>query len=77
MKRTKRDIDPNERKYTIKEAAPLLGLHPQIVKLRCESGEIRATKPGRCWLIPQSAIQEHLTSRGMAVATPKHEVLAA
>ena len=63
MKRTRPTIDPNEPRLSIKEAAPRLGLHPQTVKLRCESGKLRATKPGRRWEIPESAIGEFLTGK--------------
>lgn len=66
--RIKPRIDANEPKHPIKDAAPRLDLHPQTVKLKCESGEIRATKPGRRWLIPESSIEEYLTRSGVAVA---------
>ncbi len=68
VKRAKRRINPLEKRYPIKEAAPLLGLHPQTVVLKCETGEILATKPGRKWEIPESAIAEYLSSKTVAVS---------
>ena len=49
----KSPIDPNEPRLTT----------AQVVKQKCAAGLIRATKPGKVWQIPESAIVEYLTER--------------
>ena len=58
--KTKSPIDPNEPRLTAAEAAPRLHLCARIVQQKCWAGLIRATKPGKVWLIPESAIGEYL-----------------
>lgn len=45
------------------EAAARLGISRRTVQLACESGEIRATKVGRDWLIAEKALNSF---------TPRH-----
>ena len=56
-------FNPNERYFTTEEAAPLLDLHPETVKKKCAAGLIRATKPGKRYRIPESAIAAYLTQK--------------
>ena len=65
--RTRPKIDATEKFFPIKEAAPLLQLHPQTVKMHCMSGKIRCTKPGAKYLIPASAIDDFLTRSAVAM----------
>ena len=63
QKKVKVPIIPGERLSSTEEAAPMLRLCPRIVQQKCAAGLIRATKPGKVWLIPESAIGEYLTER--------------
>lgn len=56
-------IDPSEPRFTTTEAAKRLHLSARKVKEKCCAGLIRATKPGKAWYIPESAIGEYLNAR--------------
>jgi excisionase family DNA binding protein len=43
---------------TVDQAAALLGVSAATVISRCESGEIKATKTGKNWLIDGAALQQ-------------------
>lgn len=45
---------------TAREVATSLRTSPYAVALLCKSGELRATKPGRSWLIEPAAVREYL-----------------
>ena len=62
MKKTpteKPPLDLNGRLLRTREVAMRLGVTDRTVKEKCAAGVIRATKPGRDWLIPESALLEH------------------
>ena len=65
--RTRPKISAQEKMFPIREAAPLIHLHPQTVKLLCMAGRIRCCKPGNKYLIPESALDEFLTARSVAM----------
>ena len=56
-------FNPHEKYFTTEEAGKLLGLHPETVKKKCAAGLIRATKPGKVYKIPESALGEYLTKK--------------
>lgn len=47
---------------TADEVAPVLRVTPYQVTQLCKSGKLRATKPGRNWLIEPAAVHEFLES---------------
>ncbi len=65
--RTRPKITAAEPMYSIREAAPLIHLHPQTLKMHCMAGRIRCTKPGNRYLIPASAIDAFLTRHAVAM----------
>ncbi len=67
MKRTRQTFDPTEDMLTTEQVAEQIGLHPDNVKKKCAAGQIRATKPGRVWRIPRSAVSDYLSKRAPAV----------
>ena len=46
--------------YTLQEAAELLRMSEHSIYLWCRSGKLKASKPGRKWLIPAEEIQRIL-----------------
>lgn len=44
--------------YTLQETAEILRLTEHTIYLWCRSGKLKASKPGRKWLIPASEIQK-------------------
>ncbi len=46
--------------YDIKEAAKILGYHPQSLRKRANKGTLRAVKRGRKWLFLKSDIMAEL-----------------
>ena len=49
--------------YTTAEAAPLLRASKRQVTIWCASGELRASKPGRSWLIAPEDIEAFLDDK--------------
>lgn len=50
-----------EKMYTVQEAAQIFKVTDHTIYLWCRSGKLETRKPGRKWLIPESAIQKLLT----------------
>lgn len=44
------------------EAAARLRVKPWFITERCRSGEIRATKPGKSWLIKRDDLEAYIES---------------
>lgn len=44
---------------SVKEAGRMLGLKPWTVRGLCASGELRAGKPGKEWLIAPDSVREY------------------
>lgn len=61
--RHKAPIDPKEPRFTTAQVAERLHVSARTIKEKCAAGIIKASKPGRDWLIPESAIGEYLTRR--------------
>ena len=49
-----------EKLYEVKEVCEILHLHYQSVYKLLRSGKLKAVRPGRKWLIPESEIQRFL-----------------
>ncbi len=47
---------------SLRQAAKLLKLHPETLRARAASGEIRAAKPGRSWVFLQDDLLDYLRS---------------
>lgn len=47
---------------TAQEVAERLRCKPFAVLKLCRSGKLRATKPGKSWLITEDAVEEYLQS---------------
>lgn len=52
----------NNAAYSVKEAAKVLGLSPQIVSRYCKRGILKARKLGKSWAIPQESINHYIKS---------------
>ena len=49
-----------EKLYTVQEAAQIFRVSEHTVYIWCREGKIESRKPGKKWLIPESAIQSFL-----------------
>lgn len=58
--------------YTLKEVAAAIGCHYITVMKAVNRGEIRASRIGRLWLIPESEYLR-LTQGGELANEPEHE----
>ena len=56
---------------TKEEVADILDCEPTTVEDKARSGELPAVKYGRGWIIPRTALLEHLHAKAMENVKPK------
>ncbi|XDZ50267.1 helix-turn-helix domain-containing protein [Neisseriaceae bacterium CLB008] len=49
--------------FSLEEASPILGAHPETLRRKCKSGEIRAFKSGRAWRIAKEALADYIKDK--------------
>lgn len=64
-------------KISLKEFASLVGRTPSAIRQHCRSGKIRADKPGRDWLIPESELERYRETLMRVGVMPHRESQAA
>ena len=56
---------------TAAEVAEILRTNPWQVTSECRAGKLRASKPGKSWLIEEAAIRDYLADHTPAPAAAK------
>ncbi len=51
------------RTLDLKQAANLLRLNPETLRIKAKSGEIPGAKPGRCWVFVEEHLEQYLRSQ--------------
>lgn len=57
--------------YTTAEAAELLGVATDTVKVYCNTGRIKGEKAGHAWMVPESEIKRYKQDEN-AIGRPKN-----
>lgn len=56
------------RTYNLEEAAKLLCMSPSTLRAKAKSGEVRASKPAKCWVFLEEDLIAYLDAKANLVA---------
>lgn len=61
-------MGPGNELLITEQVSEALHMHPNTIRLKCKSGEIRAFHIGRRWYVPRQALEEYIGEHGGAAA---------